>query len=330
MEKRYLSLANNLINDLLESSSSSSDDEELGVLLNPKTNCLRVNNFVNEVSTCTQAAGFCCNKTTICEVSNLFNVSYSCAHNVINNVVSFLIGLSPDIIKFPQSATEKEIISNEFAAISGFPNVLGCIDGTYISIRAPKKKFVQHTYINRHDTISVTMQGICDANLKFFDVFTGVASKVDDSRVLKLSFIGKELPKLCLPKYHVLGDSAYPIRNYLLTPYRDYGNLTEQEKRYNYKFSQTRVRIENAFGLLKCRFRQLMRLDFHEVETTAKFILACCVLHNVCIDKQDFIEKKEYCVDPASVQEQHFPFEVSDTVLTELDEIKRSQIKSLF
>ncbi|XP_036343532.1 putative nuclease HARBI1 [Rhagoletis pomonella] len=184
-------------------------------------------------------------------------MSYSCAHNVLNNVMSFLLELSPNIIKFAQSVAEKEIIANDFAEICGFPNVLGCIDGTYISTRAPRHK-IRSTYINRHDTIFVTMQGICDANLKFIDVFTSVPSKVHDSRVLKLPFIGKELQKLCLPKYHLLGDSAYPIRNYLLTPYGDYGNLTEHEKTYNYNFSQTRVRIENAFGLLKCRFRQLM------------------------------------------------------------------------
>ncbi|XP_036339349.1 putative nuclease HARBI1 [Rhagoletis pomonella] len=271
---------------------------------------------------------FCSNKTTIREVSNLFNMSYSSVHNVLNNVMSFLLEISPDIIKFPESDTEKEIIAHDFAAIYGFPNVLGCIAETYISTRAPKKT-VRSTYINRHDTISVPMQGICDANLKFIDVFTGAPSKVHESRLLKLSFISKKLPKLCLPKYHLLGDSAYPIRNFLLIPYMDYGNLTEQEKMYNYKLSQTRMRIENAFGLLKCRFRQLMRLDFLEVETTTKFIMACCVLHNICIDKQDVIEGEEYCAEPASVRE-HFHSEVSDSVLTELGEMKRSQIKSLF
>ncbi|XP_067648031.1 putative nuclease HARBI1 [Eurosta solidaginis] len=271
---------------------------------------------------------FCSNKTTIRYVSNLFYISYSFAHYMINNVTSFLVELSRNVIKFPQSEYEKEGIAKNFEAISGFPNVLGCIDGTYISIRAPKLK-IRSTYINRHYTISVTMQGICDANLKFLDVFTGVPSRVHDSRVLNLSFISKQLPNLCLPKYHLLGDSAYPIRNYLLTPYRYYGNLTQQEKTYNLKFCQTRVRIENAYGLLKCRFRQLIRLAYHEVETTANFIFACCVLHNICIDKKDIIEAEEFYVPPATVDE-HFLPETIDSVLTELGKIKRNQIKSLF
>ncbi|XP_017487316.1 PREDICTED: putative nuclease HARBI1 [Rhagoletis zephyria] len=194
--------------------------------------------------------------------------------------------VAPNGIGFPIDAAGKEEIGSEFKRICGFPNVLGCIDASYIAVRTPKHK-IRSTYINRHDSISITMQGICDANLRFLDVFTGVPSKMHDSRLLKLSFIGKELGKLCSPD--LLGDSAYPLRTYLLTPYRDYGNLTETERKYNYKFFQTRVKIENAFGLLKCRFRQIMRLDFH-VEPMGKFIVACINKNYIFEEQLEYIE----------------------------------------
>lgn len=73
-----------------------------------------------------------------------------------------------------------------------------------------------------------------------------------------------------------------------MTPFRDYGTLTAAEKNYNKKFSQTRVKIENSFALLKNRFRQLIRTDFASVGRTAKFIISCCVLHNICILNNDF------------------------------------------
>ncbi|XP_067648040.1 putative nuclease HARBI1 [Eurosta solidaginis] len=222
---------------------------------------------------------FSANKTTFREVANL--------HSTFSKVLSFLLeDVAPETIKFPKEEEQKEAAAREFEKIAGFPNVLGCIDGTYITARKPKGK-IRSTYTKRHDSVSITLQGICDANLRFLDVYTGIPSKIHDSRVLKLSFIGSELPNACAPKYHLLGDSAYPLRGYLLTPFRDYGNMCKTEKKYNLKFCQTRVKIENTFGVLKSRFRQLMRLDFHNVETMAKFIIACCTLHNIYIARND-------------------------------------------
>lgn len=41
---------------------------------------------------------------------------------------------------------------------------------------------------------------------------------------------------------------------------------------------------------LKGGFRQVLHLDMHYMSKITKFILACCVLHNLCIDKNDFID----------------------------------------
>lgn len=53
------------------------------------------------------------------------------------------------------------------------------------------------------------------------------------------------------------------------------------------KLSETRVVIENAFGILKQIFRQLKGLEFRHVDKSALFILACCVLHNLCLTSDD-------------------------------------------
>jgi len=72
-----------------------------------------------------------------------------------------------------------------------------------------------------------------------------------------------------------------------MVPYRDYGTLTEKQRFFNKRFCATRVLIENAFGLLKGRFRQLIELHLHSVDKISKFIISCCVLHNICIDNND-------------------------------------------
>lgn len=210
--------------------------------------------------------------------------------------------------------------------VAGFPGVLGCVDGSYITVRTPAHK-IKSTYVNRHDIPSVTLQGICDFKRRFIDVFTGPPGKTHDSRVFRLSFISNKLTNICENKFHILGDNAYPLREYLLTPYKDYGTLTQAQRTYNYKLSATRVLIENTFGMLKNRFRQLISLDFHTVDKITKCILACCVIHNLCIEFNDEMEdnfnlvENEIDVDENENNER-------ETVLRRLGEIKRNTLCS--
>lgn len=148
---------------------------------------------------------------------------------------------------------------------------------------------IRSTYINRHDGISLTMQGIADASKRFMDVFTGVPSKIHDSRVYKLSPISNQLEALCENTFHILADGAYELREWLLTPFRIYDLNSREKRRYNYKFCATRVVIENAFGILKKRFIQLLQLSLWDVDRISKFIISCCVLHNICIDANDCV-----------------------------------------
>lgn len=115
-----------------------------------------------------------------------------------------------------------------------------------------------------------------------------------DARIFKESYVSKVLSNHCENgEYHIIGDSAYPIRPYLLTPFRHTAPLSAQQINYNNKFCGSRVVIENCFGILKKRFRQLLLLDFWTVDKITLFIISCCVLHNLCIiadDVNDFFD----------------------------------------
>ncbi|XP_077280434.1 uncharacterized protein LOC143907491 [Temnothorax americanus] len=155
----------------------------------------------------------------------------------------------PKIANFLQvvhNLTDKDFKSHfrvTRTTVAGFPNVIGCVDGTSIKVRTPAHK-IKSTYVNRHDIPAITLQGICDARKRFIDVFTGIPGKIHDSRVLKLSDINDNLQKICEGKFHILGDAAYPIREWLMIPYRDYGNLSDKQKKFNKKFCATRVLIK--------------------------------------------------------------------------------------
>lgn len=79
-----------------------------------------------------------------------------------------------------------------------------------------------------------------------------------------------------------------------MIPFDNNGNLSESEKNFNIKLIRTHVKIKNAFGILRSRFRQLKYLDFDTVETLSEFIVSCCILHNICIDREDFHNEEIY------------------------------------
>lgn len=49
--------------------------------------------------------------------------------------------------------------------------------------------------------------------------------------------------------------------------------------------------IERAIGLLKGRFRSLLdRLAMTRVDLMSNYIIACCVLHNICLLQNDDLD----------------------------------------
>lgn len=228
-------------------------------------------------------------KTVIRSVAERFDMQIATVHDIIERVSNFLVDLAPNIIRFPATKEECQKKAQPFLNICGIDGIVGCIDGTYVPIRTPVKT-IRHTYVNRHDETALTLQDICDAKKRFIDCFIGTPSKMHDARVYDISFIKNKVSAMG-DYYHIIGDAAYPISINLLTPYN--GNLTPVQANFNQHFSSARVKIENAFGLLKCRFRQLLRFDMWSVLSMSKFIISCCVLHNLCIDGND-VDYHEY------------------------------------
>lgn len=56
----------------------------------------------------------------------------------------------------------------------------------------------------------------------------------------------------------IVGDSAYPLKNWLIKLFSNREHLLPQERRLNVKLSAMRSKIERAFGLFKERSRLLL------------------------------------------------------------------------
>ena len=69
---------------------------------------------------------------------------------------------------------------------------------------------------------------------------------------------------------------------WLMKPYTDNRQQTAKELRFNHRLSRARMVVECAFGRLKGRWRSLLKHNDTNVKFLAKYIAACCVLHNIC------------------------------------------------
>ena len=71
---------------------------------------------------------------------------------------------------------------------------------------------------------------------------------------------GSLFPKSVLPingwnvPVVILGDSAYPLLNWLMKPL-PHGTTDPRQRNVNYSLSQARMTVENSFGRLKARWR---------------------------------------------------------------------------
>lgn len=182
-------------------------------------------------------------------------------------------------------------VTEKFQRIAGLKHVLGAIDGTHIEIPA---SIDTRCYLTRKCRYAVTLQAICNADLHFIDCFAGYPGSVNDLRVFRNSDIWHNIQRnshFFFPNEEfIIGDKAYPVRKWCLAPYRDNGHLTQVQTNFNHILSRTRQTIERAFALLKGRFRRLKYLDMSRVDLIPATILACCVLHNICLQNIDDIE----------------------------------------
>lgn len=107
----------------------------------------------------------------------------------------------------------------------------------------------------------------------------------NDYFLLGMYLVQNNVFSFLLIKTVSLGDSGYPLRTWLLIPFQNVEPNTI-ESFYNERHKQTRVKIECCNGVLKARFRCLLkhRVLHYKPRKACEIINACVVLHNLCIE----------------------------------------------
>ena len=158
-------------------------------------------------------------KMQLCNADDL-GISQPSVSRVINQTLNALC--RPHIIQqfiwFPLDNQELHSIKTNFMAIASMPGVVGAIDGTHIKIIAPS--IDEDVFVNRKELHSINTQIVFDATFNIIDVVAKWPGSTHDSRILMESGLRQLFERHHVPVgCHLLGDSGYPCKTWLLTPY---------------------------------------------------------------------------------------------------------------
>ncbi|KAL7451526.1 hypothetical protein ACHAWC_003355 [Mediolabrus comicus] len=183
-------------------------------------------------------------------------------------------------------------MSDDFAVDSTgcFIGCIGAIDGIAIRIKCPSNVADPGNYFCRKNFYAINVQAICDKQKRFtwLSFHQGSAHDSFAWSQTKLSDLLEEIEPI-LKKYgfYFVGDSAYPLCVYLLVPYDD-ADAASQNDAFNFWLSNSRIRIECAFGELIMRFGIFWRsLRFRSLDKCNRVIRAAALLHNFLIDSRE-------------------------------------------
>ena len=195
-------------------------------------------------------------------------------------------------IRWP-TASVMEKFADEFQDIHGIPYVVGAVDGSHIPIVAPH--LYAADYYNRKDFHSVLLQGVVSSKCLFWDYDIGWAGSMHDANLWARTEIRKFCEEGRLSQYALVGDAAYSCRPWMLASFRGHRDgLTREEYNWNYVQSSTRMCVERAFGMLKGRWRILLKIIDVHLKNVPDLVCTCLVLHNICIILGDTFWKSEW------------------------------------
>ncbi|KAE8745041.1 hypothetical protein FOCC_FOCC008353 [Frankliniella occidentalis] len=228
-------------------------------------------------------------------ISPQFGVTPGVLYYFFAYVIMSLREMSEVYMTWP-TAEERATVSTAFLEATGFPGIVGCIDGTHVYITGPVQNAA--SYRNRYRSYSINVQAVVDNTLLVRDLVVGEVGSMHDARVFRRSALHHDLLEGTRldPDEHLVGDGAYVLTDFMMIPFDNHGHLNHDQMNFNRRLSQARVRVENAFGRAKGKWRRLKFLHARNQAIVVDHITASFVIHNFIIlggGGEDFLIQQE-------------------------------------
>ncbi|GFX97305.1 putative nuclease HARBI1 [Trichonephila clavipes] len=159
--------------------------------------------------------------------------------------------------------TTETLISQKFYREFGFPGIYGTLDCSLIKILNPGGSLAE-TFRCRKGFFALNVQTVSDPNLSIRNIVVRWTGSTHDSTVFDHSYLKAHVETEVPSSYHLLGDSGYPLRSYLMTPFL------------------------NPVGAGQVRFSCIDTPFRCSLETAQTVIVATAVLHNLALSLGDY------------------------------------------
>jgi|EP00979_Chaetoceros_neogracilis_P009196 hypothetical protein len=225
-----------------------------------------------------------------------FTYSYTIFKDVVNNWINDnrLVNINgKDFLEDEEKMKEAVL---EFARHSNglFVGAIGALDGWLVKIGKPRRRSdkVQNpgSYFSRKGFFAVNVQVIVDKKKRVWYRAVQCRGAEHDSTAFKHSSIYKLLQEkwkgLLKKGYYIIGDSAYALRSYLMTPFDNAMHGTD-ECNFNFFHSSSRITVECAFGEIDMRWGILWKPLRFKLKQNIQIIDACLRLHNFIVDYRE-------------------------------------------
>ena len=220
--------------------------------------------------------------TSMQSIADLYRIGLSTSQLVVlqfTNAVRLI--LQKKYIRWP-STTTMDKFAREFENIHEIPYVIGAVDGSHIPIVAPRLHATD--YYNHKGFHSILLQGVVSSKCLFWDFDIGWVGSMHDANLWGRNAIGQFCEAGKLAPYALVGDAAYAYRPWMLAPFRGHKDgLSREGYNWNFVQSSTCMCIERAIGMLKGRWRILLKMIDVHLKNVPDLVSTCLVLHKICI-----------------------------------------------
>ncbi|XP_038620834.1 putative nuclease HARBI1 [Tachyglossus aculeatus] len=229
------------------------------------------------------ALGFYTSGSFQTRLGDAIGISQASMSRCVANVTEALVERASRFIRLPEDELALQSLKDEFYGLAGMPGVVGVLDCTHVTIKAPNAEDL--SYVNGKGLHSLNCLMVCDVRGTLLHVETHWPGSLRDAAVLHQSALSGRLEAGMRKDGWLLGDSSFYLRTWLMTPLPI--PETPTECRYNLAHSATHNVIERTFRTLRFRFRCLDGSKGalqYSPEKSSHIILACCVLHNISLE----------------------------------------------